>query len=58
MRHIKVIVVVDIDKDDEEKAVHVSLIMRVELLNRDFSLLKGKGKLGYSRHSIMWNVKN
>lgn len=26
MRHIKVIVVVDIDKDDEEKAVHVSLI--------------------------------
>ena len=58
MRHIKVIVVVDIDKDDEEKAVHVSLIMRVELLNRDFSLLKGKGKLGYSRHSIMWNVKD
>jgi hypothetical protein len=53
-RHLKVIMVVD--GDDEEEGAHVYPITCVELLNEEIFICRMKAKLGHSGHPIMWMI--
>jgi hypothetical protein len=56
MRHLKVIMVVDGDEEEEEGA-HVYPITCAELIGENFNCLEGRQKLGHSGHLVMWTIR-